>query len=285
MIGIPTITEYGSSYGSYQGAKLSDYKEPEPKTSDLNNKDMKETGEYKPFSQNIKDFILARLGFPTVKVELTDFQIQTCIEESISKLDYHAPLWMTQFAVFSTSANINVYELPPHIANNLVDVVFRSALFTLGATPGSLEYDFALMFFGNVGLFNNFKVSEFVIMQMYLKQIRKYLSQETTWNVINNKYLQIYPVPDNNDGVILQFRGIDIETMHPLYKNWVQRYSLCVAKEILGQVRSKFKTIPGPGGGSQLNGEILLLQAEKEKEKLIEELTSEIENPSLFDVG
>ena len=81
MIGIPTITEYGSSYGSYQGAKLSDYKEPEPKTSDLNNKDMKETGEYKPFSQNIKDFILARLGFPTVKVELTDFQIQTCIEE------------------------------------------------------------------------------------------------------------------------------------------------------------------------------------------------------------
>jgi hypothetical protein len=119
---------------------------------------------------------------------------------------------------------------------------------------------------------------------MYLKQIRKYLSQETTWNVINNKYLQIYPVPDNNDPVVLEFRGIDSNTIHPFYKNWIQRYSTAIAKGILGEIRSKFKTTPGPSGGSVLNGEMLVMQSNEEKEKLEEQLLTEVEPPAMIQI-
>lgn len=284
-IGIPNVTQYGSSYGSFNGVRLKDYKAPEPKTANLNNADAKDLVEFKSFDQTIKDYVFARLGHPTVRVELTDFQIQICIEEATSKLEYHAPHWMKQYAVLDSSANINVYELPQEIANNLTDVYFRKGIFNLGATPGSLEYDFAIMFFTNTGLFNNYNVSQYMLMQMYLKQINKVLGKSTSWDLINNKYLQIFPVPDSSDEIILEFRGIDGATIHPAYKNWIQRYTLAVAKEILGRARSKYQTLPGPGGGTRLDGETLLAESKEEKQLLLEELKTEIQNPPLFDIG
>lgn len=280
----PSVTQYGSSFGKYGGAKLENYSSPEPNTKDLNNKDAKTLNEWKPFESTVKDFVLARLGHPVVDVELEDFQLETCIEEAISKLEYHAPDWMTQYAVFQTSPNVNMYELPQEIVNGLTDVWYRSNLFSLGATPGSLEYDFAIMFFTNTGLFNNYNVSQFLLMQQYLKQISNVLGQGATWQVVNNKYLQIWPVPSNVEGVILEFRALDANNIHHMFKSWIQRYSLCVAKEILGRIRGKFQTLPGPGGGARLDGESLIAEAREEKEKLLQELSDEIEGPPLFDI-
>lgn len=285
MIGIPTVTPYGSSFGKYKGARLKDYKSIGPDADNLNSTTEQDVVESNEFEQSIKDFVLARLGAPTVRVELTNFQIKTCIDEAISKLEYHAPMWMTQYAVFDASSNINVYELPDQVARNLTNVWYRNNLFTLGATPGSLEYDFALMFFTNTGLFNNYNVGQYMLMQMYLKQISKVLGMGTSWNVIGGKYLNINPVPDSNQAVIIEFRGLDTNTIIPSYRNWIQRYSLACAKEILGRVRSKYETLPGPGGGSRLDGAALLIESKEEKQLLIEELITEIENPPLFQLG
>jgi len=279
----PTVREFGSSFGSYGGAYLKDYQAPEPNSNDVLKSTEKDVAEFKSFQQSIKDFIFARLGHPTVRVELTDFQIETCIDEAISKLDYHCPAWMTQFAVIQTTVGESIYELPPEVVNNLTNVWYKKNIFQTNAVPGSLEYDFTIMFFTNTGLFNNHNVGEYVLMQQYLKQIRKILGQGNSWEVINGKYLHLSPVPNGEEDVILEFRGIDSNTILPAYRNWIQRYALAVSKEILGRVRSKYDTLPGPGGGSKLDGQILLQESEREKEKLLEELTSEIENPPLFD--
>lgn len=284
MIGIPIVTKYGSSYGTFNGARLSDYSNPDSNGVDRNKLATTDTGEYKQFDREIKDYVYGMLGFPVIKVELTDFQIKLCIDEAVSKLEYHAPMWMTQYAVFNTSASVNVYELPPAIMNNLTDVWYKKNLFTLGATPGSLEYDFAIMFFTNTGLFNNYNVSQYMLMQMYLKQISKVLGMGSSWNIVNGKYLQLYPVPDSSESVIIEFRAMDPETIHPMYKNWIQRYSLACAKGILGKVRGKFKTLPGPSGGSQLDGETLTRESADEKEKLEQELFEAIGGPPLFDL-
>lgn len=282
MIGMPTVTPYGSSFGKFNGSRLKDYKSIGPDTDKLNSTNEQDVVESSEFEQSVKDFILARLGAPTVRVELTNYQIKTCIDEAISKLEYHAPFWMTQYAVFDASSNINVYELPEQVARNLTHVWYRNNLFTLGATPGSLEYDFAIMFFTNTGLFNNYNVGQYMLMQMYLKQISKVLGLGTSWTVVGGKYLHLNPVPDSSQAVILEFRGLDTNTVIPAYRNWIQRYSLACAKEILGRVRSKYQTLPGPGGGSRLDGEALLVEAREDKQILLEELISEIENPPFF---
>jgi len=279
----PVVTAYGSSYGIYGGNQLKDYKSPKDK--DLNNKDAKTVNEFKTFNRTIKDYVLAKLGHPIVDVELDDFQIQICIDEAISKLEYHAPDWMTQYAVFKTETDINVYELPQEVADNLNDVWYRRDFFQFGANPGSLEYDFSVMFFTNTGLFNNYNVSQYLLMQQYLKQVKNVLGQMSTWQLVNNKFLHIFPKPESaQEDVILEFRAFDPNTLHHAYKSWLQRYTLACAKEILGGIRGKYQTLPGPGGGTRLNGDLLSQEAVREKQALVEELMTEIEAPPLFDI-
>lgn len=282
-LGKPIVRSYGSSYGTYGGNQLADYKSP--KDTDLNNKDAKGVNEFKTFNRTVKDYVLAKLGHPIVDVELDDFQIQICIDEAISKLEYHAPDWMTQYAVFDTSGGVGVYELPPEVADNLNDVWYRRDFFKFGASPGSLEYDFSIMFFTNTGLFNNYNVSQYLLMQQYLKQVKNVLGQMSTWQLINNRHLHIWPIPETNDeSVILEFRAFDPTTVHHAFKSWLQRYTLALAKEILGGIRGKYATLPGPGGGTSLNGSELVAEAREDKQLLMEELSTVIEGQPLFDI-
>ncbi len=282
-IGIPIVTSYGSSYGTYGGSRLKDYKSP--KDTSLNNKDAKGVNEFNDFNSTIRDYVLAKLGHPVIDVELDDFQIQICLDEAKSKLEYHAPDWMTQYATFSASAGVNVYELPQEVADNLNDVWYKRDFFKFGASPGSLEYDFSIMFFTNTGLFNNYNVSQYLLMQQYLKQVKNVLGQMATWQLVNNKYLHLWPKPESNgEEVLLEFRAFDPTTLHHAYKSWLQRYTLALSKEILAGIRGKYQTLPGPGGGTRLNGNELAYQAKDEKEMLIEELLSSIEAPPLFDI-
>lgn len=55
-------------------------------------------------------------------------------------------------------------------------------------------------------------------------------------------------------------------------KQWIKRYTLAIAKEMLGYVRSKYSSIPIPESDITLNGDALLSAAESEKTALIEEL-------------
>ena len=148
---------------------------------------------------------------------------------------------------------------------------------------GTLEFDFFIKYFQDNFVFSNFAVSDFYLMQTHLEMIRKILSQEGSWDLINGNILQVYPTPVlSTEPVILVYRGLDSGTMHPYYKNWIQRYALAIAKGILGEIRGKFASLPSPGGGATLNGKQLVDQSEAEKEKLKEELLTEIEEPGAF---
>ena len=53
-----------------------------------------------------------------------------------------------------------------------------------------------------------------------------------------------------------------------LASQWLKDYTLASCKYMLGEARSKFATIAGPGGGSTLNGDALKAEAQAEIEKL-----------------
>jgi len=53
---------------------------------------------------------------------------------------------------------------------------------------------------------------------------------------------------------------------------WIQDYALAVCKDMLGQAYSKFGSIAGPQGGTQLNGPALKQEAKTEMDALEEEL-------------
>ena len=119
---------------------------------------------------------------------------------------------------------------------------------------------------------------------------------------IRNNSLRVYPIPssvspskmwveftadqepweeqaDRKNGVAgvnnmgtLPLSNIPYKNINSIGKQWIRRFSLAVAKETLGQIRSKFGTIPIPGAPVTLNGAALLTQAATEQKTLREEL-------------
>jgi len=63
-------------------------------------------------------------------------------------------------------------------------------------------------------------------------------------------------------------------------KQWIRKYGLALAKELLGIVRSKYGTIPIPNAEVSLDGDTLRAEATAEKEQLIEQLRETLEQTS-----
>jgi len=70
----------------------------------------------------------------------------------------------------------------------------------------------------------------------------------------------------------LPFDNIPFENINAIGKQWIRRYALALSKEVLGQIRGKFGSIPIPGESVTLNSTELLNQAKSEQGELKEEL-------------
>jgi len=70
----------------------------------------------------------------------------------------------------------------------------------------------------------------------------------------------------------IPFANIPYCNINSMGKQWIRKYALAIAKETLGQVRSKIATIPIPGESVTLNGPQLVQESIAEQERLRTEL-------------
>ena len=80
------------------------------------------------------------------------------------------------------------------------------------------------------------------------------------------------------------FDNLPYEHINSMGKQWIRKYSLALCKEMLGQIRGKFTTIPIPGESVTLNHSELLSQAKEEQQALkdkLREMLKEVEYPAL----
>ena len=75
----------------------------------------------------------------------------------------------------------------------------------------------------------------------------------------------------------LPFANIPYANINSIGKQWIRRFALALAKEMLGQIRGKFQTVPIPGESVTLNHSELISQGKEEQDKLREELKSMLE--------
>ena len=127
------------------------------------------------------------------------------------------------------------------------------------------------------------------------------------FTIEDNRYLRLFPVPtsdytlhfdyvykiDANNPLLKdneeERRGLitDISNVpytNPTYqyinqpgRQWIRRYALALAKEMLGGVRGKYQSVPIPGDNTTLDYNRLLSEAKDEKDKLITELKELLE--------
>ncbi|MBL18313.1 MAG: hypothetical protein CMC82_00580 [Flavobacteriaceae bacterium] len=70
----------------------------------------------------------------------------------------------------------------------------------------------------------------------------------------------------------LPIGNLPFNNINSIGKQWIRRFALALSKETLGQVRSKFGTVPVPGQNVNLNGSALLSEAKTEQNALRDEL-------------
>ena len=75
----------------------------------------------------------------------------------------------------------------------------------------------------------------------------------------------------------IPYGRLSYEKINSIGRQWIRQYALSLCKELLGLVRSKFQSVPIPGGDLSLNGTDLISQARDDKEKLKTTLTDMLE--------
>lgn len=68
------------------------------------------------------------------------------------------------------------------------------------------------------------------------------------------------------------FGDLTYSNVNSIGRQWVRQYSLSLSTELLGLVRSKFKTLPIPNADIQLDGDGLISQGREDKKELITKL-------------
>jgi hypothetical protein len=136
-------------------------------------------------------------------------------------------------------------------------------------------------------------------------QIRK---SAFTFNIVNNK-IRIFPIPSSTslmstlwfdytvreeliagtttikDNVVsdysdIQYNFIPYKNINDVGKQWIRKYTLALAKELLGAIREKYSTVPIPGSEISLDGASLRAEAQTEKDQLMEQLRENLEEVS-----
>ena len=86
--------------------------------------------------------------------------------------------------------------------------------------------------------------------------------------------------PDIEDGTIygasnlsnVPYGLFDYSKVNSIGRQWVRQYCLALCKELLGQVRSKFSSVPIPNADLQLNGADLISQGREDQGRLRDQL-------------
>ena len=70
----------------------------------------------------------------------------------------------------------------------------------------------------------------------------------------------------------LPFGNISYDKLNSISRQWIRQFCLALCKELLGLIRSKFSTVPIPGGDLTLNGSDLITQGRDDQKELLEKM-------------
>jgi hypothetical protein len=76
---------------------------------------------------------------------------------------------------------------------------------------------------------------------------------------------------------------IQYANINSVGKVWIYKYTLALAKELLGLIRSKYQSVPIPNADIRMDGELLRREAVQEKQELVKELQETLHASGRFE--
>lgn len=197
--------------------------------------------------------------------------------------------------LFDNPANV------PKTKLKIQDVMHFSpqAAYRFFDTTSAINYlnnEFSFESFTPETVFYVLPVFEDVLRGGMLKLSSKIRRSNYSYRITGTK-LRIFPMPTNNkarklfirvgyapdpltpqqgDGTVNGVNGpsnapygnLQFAKINSIGRQWIRQYCLALARELLGLIRSKFNSIPIPGGDLTLNGDALVTQGREDKQNL-----------------
>jgi hypothetical protein len=229
--------------------------------------------------QQVYDYCRTMLGDGMVDVELDPIHYETALNRTLARFRQRSPNAVEESYSFLTlEKDKNDYILPAEIIN--VQSVFRR---TLGSRTGGgtgTNFEPFNLAYTNTYLLNSTMlggIATYFMFASYQEMVGKMFGSyiEFQW-IPTSRTLRILQRPfTEGESIMLRCQNYrpDYTLVNDIYAGqWIKDYALANCKIILGEARSKFANIAGPGGAGGLNGTDLKSAGKEEMEKLDKEL-------------
>lgn len=226
------------------------------------------------------DYIRTMLGDGMVDVDLDPKHMEVALDRALNRFRQRSPNAVEESYLFlELVQDQNEYRLPDEVME--VRQVFRRAIGSrsgMGAggtlfEPFNLAYTNTYLMSGSMmgGL------ATYELFAGYQKLVGKMFGSyiEFKWKPTSHILTILQRPFAMGEQILIQsynFRP-DWVLLQDIYaKQWLKDYALATSKMMLGQARSKFATIAGPGSSITLNGSALISEAKDEIVALDKEL-------------
>jgi len=241
------------------------------------------------WTDNYKDLrqaVVFELGWPVVKLEITDVHINLAIHQAISKyLEYD-------------DLGLNVTKLPVDaggwatIPSEINYYFIRDVIFPKRKTGGaSLATELSTLFLGSDEAFAmgapnhslmDFDVKGYMMMRRQYEDVKQVLGVERFWEILDGK-IKIYPTAAAAEtGEIGVIHGNYLSPEEYESDEWIRSFAVAKSKIILGTIRRKFSGFSYAGGQGTTDGAELINEGKEEIEKLLESKKLDLRPPSIF---
>ena len=109
-------------------------------------------------------------------------------------------------------------------------------------------------------------------MKVYFDYYLKEGKQGTTRTYTNSKVSDPSNIP---------YKFITYSEINSMGRQWIRKYTLALARELLGMIRNKYASLPLPNGEVAMDGEALKAEGREEKNMLADELKEFLDSVSL----
>jgi len=226
------------------------------------------------------DYVRQMLGDGMIDVELDPVHYETALDRALNRYRQRSPNAVEESYLFlELIQDQNEYRLPDEVIT--VRQVFRRAIGSrsgIGAggtlfEPFNLAYTNTYLMsgsmMGGLATYDAFAGYQKLVGRMFGSYI------EFLWKPTSH-LLDILQRPfAQGEQILVQsynFRPDWVLLQDTYAKQWLKDYTLATSKQMLGQARSKFGSIAGPGSPITLNGTALLAEAKEELTNLDKEL-------------